>query len=165
MTYRLAGLNQRRTLLLLLGLLATAMLVLGAGAQRAEALCSGHSPEFGTWVNADPSSGGIARIQTADCQSVTTCSGNICSTTFDAGWSMRVWGKCSPTNCDWGWSAGAFPTSSGQVFGFYDQGFAKRYVYAKMSAYRPGQLWVHWRTDFVDPARADYERDEWFVRA
>jgi hypothetical protein len=116
-------------------------------------------------VNADPSSGGIARIQTADCQPVTTCSGNICSTTFDAGWRIHVWGKCSPTNCDWGWSAGAFRMSSGQVFGFYDQGFAKNYVYAKMSAFRPGQLWVHWRTDFVDPGRADIEGDDWFVRA
>ena len=46
-----------------------------------------------------------------------------------------------------------------------DQGFAKRYVHARMSQHRPGQLWVHWRTDFVDPGRADYEKDEWFRRA
>jgi hypothetical protein len=78
---------------------------------------------------------------------------------------MRVFGKCSPTNCDWGWSAGQFRLSSGHVYGFYDQGFAKRYVYAAMSQYRPGQLWVYWRTDFVDAGRADYERHEWFVRA
>ena len=50
------------------------------------------------------------------------------------------------------------------AFGFYDQGFAKRRVYAKMSAYRPGQLWVHWDTDFTDPSRADYSKDEWFIR-
>lgn len=33
-----------------------------------------------------------------------------------------------------------------------------------MSSYRPGQLWVYWSTDFVDPGRADYSRHEWFVR-
>lgn len=153
----------RGRILLLAGALALVLLMLGANAQRAEALCSGHAPEHGTWTNASPSTAGIARIQLADCQPVTTCSGNICSTTHDAGWRMRVWGKCSPTNCDWGWSAGAFPVS-GMAFGFYDQGFAKRRVYAKMSAYRPGQLWVQWQTDFVDPSRADYTKDEWFVR-
>lgn len=75
-----------------------------------------------------------------------------------------MFGKCHPTNCDWGWSRGTFRLSSGQVYGFYDQGFAKRHVYAKMSQFRPGQLWVYWRTDFVDPARPDYDLQEWFVR-
>jgi hypothetical protein len=42
---------------------------------------------------------------------------------------------------------------------------SKPYVYATMSQYRPGQLWVYWRTDFVDPNRADYDLPEWFVRA
>lgn len=164
MTHRLARSTNRR-FVLLLGLLAAATLALGAGAQRAEALCSGPPPEAGTWNNANPGTSGIARIQLADCQPVTTCSGGVCSTAHDAGWRMRVWGKCSPTNCDWGWTAGAFPDSAGKITGFYNQGFAKRYLVAKMSAYRPGQLWVHWRTDFTDPSRADYERDEWFVRA
>jgi len=78
---------------------------------------------------------------------------------------MHVFGKCSPTNCDWGWSKGEFRLNSGQIYGFYDQGFAKRYMYAKMSQYRPGQLWLYWRTDFVDPGRQDYDLQEWFVRA
>jgi hypothetical protein len=164
MTHRLAHVPGRR-MLLAIGLVAAALLALGAGAQRAEASCSGHAAEYGTWNNANAATSGIARIQLSDCESVTTCSGSICSTAFDAGWRMRVWGKCSPTNCDWGWTAGAFRRSDGLIPGFYDQGFAKRYVYAAMSAYRPGQLWVHWRTDFTDPARADYERDEWFLRA
>lgn len=134
----------------------------GAGFGR---LCAGHPEEYGNWNNADPNANGIARIELRDCQPVTQCSGDICSITYDAGWIMHVFGKCSPTNCDWGWSAGQFRLSSGQVYGFYDQGFAKRYVYAKMSQYRAGQLWVYWRTDFTDPNRADYEMQEWFVRA
>jgi hypothetical protein len=131
----------------------------------ANKLCSAPPPEAGNWVNADPNASGIARIELRNCQSVVVCNGNVCSITYDAGWATHVFGKCSPTNCDWGWSPGAFPTSSGQVYGFFDQGYAKRSVYAKMSAYRPGQLWVHWRTDFTDPSRADYDVDEWFVRA
>jgi hypothetical protein len=154
-----------RRLLLLLGI-ATAMLIaVGAGAERADALCSGHSPEYGTWVNADPNARGIAQIQLQDCQPVSSCSGDICSIVHDAGWRMRVWGKCSPTNCDWGWSTPTFETLSARIYGFYDQGFAKRKVYAKMSEYRPGQLWVYWETDFVDPNRPDYTLQEWFVRA
>ncbi|MDX6322821.1 MAG: hypothetical protein QOF52_2679 [Propionibacteriaceae bacterium] len=128
-------------------------------------LCSGHAVEYGDWINTDANTPGIAQIWLRDCQRVTKCSGDVCTTVYDAGWAMRVFGSCSPSNCDWGWSAGEFRLSSGHIYGYYDQGFAKRYVYAMMSKYRPGQLWVYWRTDFVDPNRADYERQEWFRRA
>jgi hypothetical protein len=144
---------------------ASAVLPAATTGVSANKLCGAPPAEAGNWVNADPNASGIARIELRNCQSVVVCNGDICSITHDAGWATHVFGKCSPTNCDWGWSPGAFPTSSGQVYGFFDQGFAKRYVYAKMSAYRPGQLWVHWRTDFTDPSRADYDVDEWFVRA
>ena len=165
MAARMASALSARQILLLLGALLAAAMLLAASPNQAHALCSGHELEHGDWVNADPNTRGIARIELRDCQSVTTCSGSTCSTTHDAGWTMRVFGKCSPTNCDWGTSSGAFRLASGQIPGFYDQGFAKRYVHAKMSQHRPGQLWVHWRTDFVDPGRADYEKDEWFRRA
>jgi hypothetical protein len=61
---------------------------------------------------------------------------------------------------DWG-EVGAQRLSSGHIYAVYDQGFARRYVYAKMSQYRPGQLWVYTWTDFTDP---DYELQNWFVR-
>lgn len=166
MMYRFAGARAprlNRRLLLAGGLVAAALLAVGAQPERAEALCT-TPPEYGTWVNADRNTRGIARIRITNCHPITTCSGDTCSTTHDVGWRMRVWGKCTPTNCDWGWSAPRLKTASGKVYGFYHQGFAKRYVWAKMSAHRRGQLWVGWRTDFVDPARADYERHEYFVR-
>ncbi|MFG1604816.1 hypothetical protein [Actinoplanes sp. NPDC049265] len=127
-------------------------------------LCSGHPAEYGNWVNADPNTNSITKAQLRDCQSVTTCSGDICSITYDAGWTIRLFGKCSPTDCDWGWTAGRLRLSNGQIPGQYNQGFAKRYVWAAMSQYRPGQLWVAVRTDFTDPNRADYETQNWFVR-
>ncbi len=162
---RLGALASGRRLLLV----ALALALLSAGAlaappDRAFALCGSHDPEYGDWVNADPNARGIARIELRDCQSVTTCSGETCTVRHDVGWKMRPFGRCSPTNCDWGWSAPRERLSSGHLYGFFDQGFAKRYVYAKMSAYRPGQLWVYVRTDFTDPNRADYELQDWFVR-
>ena len=157
---------RRYLTVLAVGAVGATMMLLAANPDRALALCSSQHPaEYGVWNNADPSARGIARIELRDCQPISVCSGDFCSTTYDAGWTMHVYGKCSPTNCDWGWSAARYRLSSGQIYGFYDQGFAKRYVYAKMSQYRPGQLWVYWRTDFVDPNRPDYDLQEWFVRA
>jgi hypothetical protein len=162
---QLPTLGRTRTrVLLVASAVALVMLLLGANAQRADAACT-HSAANGTWVNADPANAGIAQIQLMDCQSVAECyPSGACGIDWEAGWKMRVWAKCSPANCDWGWSAAALPVS-GRAYGFYDQGFVKRYVYATMSSVRPGQLWVHWDTDFVDPSRADYSKDEWFVRA
>jgi hypothetical protein len=154
-----------RRLLQLVLLAVTSTAFFAVRADQAQALCSGHDAEYGNWVNADPNARGIARIELRDCQPVTVCDGEICQIQYDVGWVMHTYGKCSPSNCDWGWTSGQRRLSSGQIPGTYDQGFAKRYVYAKMSQYRPGQLWVHWRTDFVDPGRADYELQEWFVRA
>lgn len=136
-----------------------------AATQPSRRLCSGHAAEYGDWVNADPATRSITRAHLRDCQPVTRCSGDICTIVHDAGWTMRLFGACHPTDCDWGWSAGQFRLSTGQIYSFYDQGFAKRYVWAAMSAYRPGQLWIAIRTDFVDPNRADYESQNWFVRA
>src|SRR6476619_4316075 len=68
-------------------------------------LCSGqHAAEYGDWRNTDPATRSITRAQVRDCQSVTTCTGDICSTTHDAGWAVRLFGACAPTDCDWGWS-------------------------------------------------------------
>jgi hypothetical protein len=50
---------------------------------------------------------------------------------------------------------GAQRLTSGHVYAFYNQGFAKRHVWARMSAYRPGQLWVYTWTDFTDPVRRE----------
>lgn len=78
-------------------------------------------------------------------------------------WYVHVFGKCHPTDCDWG-EVGAQELGTGHMYAFYDQGFAKRYVYAKMSQYRPGQLWVYTWTDFTDPNRPDYGIHNWFTR-
>jgi len=155
----------RRRLLLLLALALLSTAFFSVRADSAQALCSGHAPEYGDWVNADPNTGSITRIELRDCQSVTVCDGDVCTIQYDVGWAMHLFGKCHPTDCDWGWTAAQERRASGHIPGFYDQGFAKRYVFARMSQFRDGELWVNVRTDFVDPGRADYDSQDWFVRA
>jgi len=46
----------------------------------------------------------------------------------------------------------------------YSQGFATRYVYASMSLYQAGRLWIWMWTDFADPGRPDYELQAWFIK-
>jgi hypothetical protein len=110
-------------------------------------------------VNTDPNTNSITRIQLRF-----VCQDQILNgQPYPPGppWYIHVFGKCHPTDCDWG-EVGAQKLNSGHVYGFYDQGFAKRYVYAQMSQYRPGQLWVFIRTDFTDPNRPDYDVHNWF---
>lgn len=126
----------------------------------AEASCA-TPPEQGNWINADPNTRSITRIQLRF-----VCQDQILNgQPYPPGppWYVHVYGKCYPTDCDWG-EVGARRLDTGHIYAVYDQGFAKRYVYAKMSQYRPGQLWVYMRTDFTDPSRADYETQNWFIR-
>lgn len=118
-------------------------------------------PEEGNWVNADPNTNSLTRIELQF-----VCQDQVLNgQPYPPGppWYMHLFGKCHPTDCDWG-QVGAQRISAGHIFAFYDQGFAKRYVYAKMSQYRPGQLWVYTWTDFADPNRPDYASNNWFKR-
>jgi hypothetical protein len=115
----------------------------------------------GNWANADPQTNSITRIQVRF-----VCQDQVLNgQPYPPGppFYFHLFGKCHPTDCDWG-EVGANPISSGQIYGFYDQGFAKRFVYIKMSQNRPGQLWVYVWTDFTDPSRPDYATNNWFVR-
>lgn len=116
-------------------------------------------PEDGAWVNTDPNTRSITRIQLRF-----VCQDQILNgQPYPPGppWHIHIFGKCHPTDCDWSEADGQ-RLGSGFVYGVYYQGFATRYVYARMSAYRPGQLWVWMYTDFADPARPDYEVNNWF---
>ena len=126
----------------------------------AGALCI-TQPEDGNWTNTDPNTRSLTRVQLRF-----VCQDQILNgEPYPPGppWHTHVFGKCSPTDCDWG-EVGAQKLSSGHVYAFYDQGFAKRHVWAKMSQFRPGQLWVYTYTDFTDPNRPDYDVHNWFRR-
>jgi len=143
--------------------LCSGMLVLFMVATPAKAQCIAQQ-EVGSWVNADPNTRSLTR---ADLRF--TCQDQVLNgEPYPPGppWHMHLWGKCSPTDCDWS-EIGADSVTIGSrtyVHAIYHQGFATRYVYADMSLYRPGQLWIWMWTDFADPGRADYESQNWFIR-
>lgn len=128
--------------------------------QSAFALCV-QPEEKGTWTNSDTQTSSITRIELEF----------VCQDQIKNGqpyppgppWYVHVYGKCSPTDCDWG-RIGAQELSSNQIYASYDQGFAERFIYIAMSQYRPGQLWVYTYTDFSDPDRSDYDVHNWFQR-
>lgn len=115
--------------------------------------------EEGNWQNTDPNTRSLTRINLRFVCQDQVLNGQL----YPPGppWYVHVFGKCHPTDCDWG-EVGAQRLSSNHIYAVYNQGFAKRYVYARMSQYRPGQLWVWTWTDFTDPSRADYGVHNWF---
>jgi hypothetical protein len=136
------------------------LIFLAAAQSSAYALCV-QPEEEGSWRNADPNTNSITRIQLRFVCQDQILNGQL----YPPGppWYVSLFGKCHPTDCVWG-EVGAQRLNSGHIYAYYNQGFAKRYVYAKMSAYRPGQLWVYIWTDFTDPARADYGVHNWFLK-
>lgn len=144
--------------LLAAALLAAVPVAVLPGVARAQCLVQ---KEEGKWRNADAATSSLTRIQLRF-----TCQDQILNgQPYPPGppWHIHVFGKCHPTDCDWG-EVGAERLSSGHIYGFYDQGYARRYVYARMSQYRPGQLWVWTWTDFADPNRPDYGVHNWFIK-
>ncbi|UCE66117.1 MAG: hypothetical protein JSU85_14910 [Candidatus Zixiibacteriota bacterium] len=142
--------------LLLMVSLATVFLT-----EPAFSLCA-DPPEDGNWVNTDPNTRGITKINLRFVCQDQILNGEL----YPPGppWYMHIWGKCHPNDCDWG-EVGAREVNTSTrdfIYTVYRQGFATRYVYASMSIYRPGQLWVYIWTDFADPNRPDYEMHNWF---
>jgi hypothetical protein len=127
--------------------------------------------EEGAWVNYDPYTRSITRLNfRMECRdaSQTTCSGGICQTSHGVSshYFIHLFGSCSPTDCDWAEVEGVRLTGSleGWYYFYYDQGFAKRYVYARTYPAWPGWLRLYIYTDFIDPGRTDYNTDDWFRR-
>jgi hypothetical protein len=157
MLFRDAAPNWRQAILGTLGL----FVVLVAMPSTSHALCS-LPQEEGNWINADPSTNSLTRIQLQF-----VCQDQILNgQPYPPGppWYVHVWGKCHPSDCDWG-RVGANKLSNGQIYAVFNQGFATKHVYAKMSQYRQGQLWVYTYTDFTDAdGRTDYATENWFVK-
>jgi hypothetical protein len=120
--------------------------------------------EDGSWRNSDPNTRSLTRAQLRFVCQDQILNGQLYPP--GAPWYMHLWGACHPSDCDWGEvPAEAVTVGTRQmVRAVFNQGFATRYVYADMSLYRPGQLWIWTWTNFADPSRPDYESQNWFTR-
>jgi hypothetical protein len=126
--------------------------------------------ESGDWKNDDPNTRGITRIHIDfSCNDVVLCgvdaNGNVNCAPPGPPFRVHLWGKCSPSDCDWGTVDGTdwlAPDGTHWIFAYYNHGFAKRYVYIKPSTLFPGHLFMWMFTDFTDPARSDYVMRNWF---
>lgn len=141
-----------------------------AGTRSAQAGLCVTPPAAGAWHNSDAATRGITTLDfRLDCRdaSETHCEGDICTVTSAVAphYFVTLFGSCSPTDCPWGEVEGEAMTGdfSGWYRFYYDQGFARRFVWVRTYPEWPGwlRLWIH--NDFVDPGRADYTSDEWFV--
>lgn len=157
----------KRILHTLVALAMLAAVSVGVGvvtAAPAAALCA-PSQLDGTWYNINANTRAITKTKVETCQPVTVCNGSICTTRYDAGTFISVYGKCHPTDCAWGRKQ-TQDMGDGWIRAIYSFGFKTSYVWAKNYTYY-GQTYlrVYVFNDFT-PAdgRADYVTDEWFLK-
>ncbi len=116
--------------------------------------------EEGNWSNIDPNTRSFTHLNVHYICQDQVLNGEPCCP-IGPPYYVHLFGSCSPTDCDWGQSGGN-RIGNGYLYFFYDQGFAKRHVFVRMSQRYPGKLYLQVQTDFTDPNRADYVSDEWF---
>ncbi|HHO75937.1 MAG TPA: hypothetical protein ENN05_05860 [Deltaproteobacteria bacterium] len=101
----------------------------------------------GTWINTDTNTRGLTKV-------VVEGSGGKAS--------VHVWGKCSPQDCDWGWS-NCNSYLDGHLSTRYRDDIAVRNLTITMPT--PGTLKVQVHTRFIDDSdRADQDATYTFRR-
>jgi hypothetical protein len=128
------------------------------------ALCS--APMVGDWRNINGSTNAMTRaLVDFDCQDVILCDTDGHCTGGDSAYYMHVYGKCSPTDCDWGRKR-ADDMGGGWIRSIYGFGFKTSHVWLKTYNYYGLtylRVWVY--NDFASwDGRTDYTTDEWFLR-
>lgn len=121
----------------------------------AHALCTS-SPLQGTWVSVNSQTRGITRaeIVVGCCDQV--LNGQLVCSPPDR---VRLFGRCHPTDCDWGSVSGHLRTADGRgLHAVYDQGFARRDV--TITRLPANRIRIRIFNDFVAPGRPDYTSTE-----
>lgn len=97
----------------------------------AQASCAAPWIQTGTYVNEDPNTRSITRMHLEFVCGARHSSGpgGVGSVAHggDVHYRVRLWGSCSPRDCDWGTTRGEFGRGN-NIFARYDQGFARRTV-------------------------------------
>jgi hypothetical protein len=141
---------------------AAAAQVIGAGP--ASASCTSN-PIEGNWRNINTATSGMTGVLIETCQPIVTCSGDVCSIQHGAGTFMTPFGKCHPTDCNWG-RRQAQSMGGGWIRTTIDFGFKRADVWAKTYDYYGRtylRLWVNHDFTAAD-GRADYVTDDWMLK-
>lgn len=114
--------------------------------------------EEGRWENLDPDSGGISSIEIVmNCQPL-----NVNGEPWPPGfaWTVRVFERCGPDECDWG-DAGAITRVSRHIIAIYDRGQAEKRVYLRMDPQTPYLMSAYVYEDFANFENANFGRHYW----
>jgi len=150
-------------LAVLLGMLGVAWTV--ASAPPAHALCAAPAME-GDWHNIDVNTRSMTRVVVGfNCGDQVLCDTDGHCTGGESYFTLRPFGKCSPTDCDWG-TRPAQAMSDGWQKAVYSYSWATKSVWVKTYQYY-GQtylrVWVY--TDFTAAdGRTDYTTDVWMLK-
>jgi hypothetical protein len=102
----------------------------------------------GGWKNVNPNANGIVKIDIA---------------AVPGGITVRPWGACSPTPCDWGIKMVTVPPTATTFDVHWSSSFAERDQHYEM--HPDGTLAVSTHTHFTDSSgRADYDMSDQFSR-
>jgi hypothetical protein len=127
-------------------------------------LCS--APMAGDWHNINPNTNAMTRaVVDFTCNDVVLCPVGQPCTIPESFYSMRMFGQCHPTDCNWG-RLRAYDMGDGWIRSIYSFGFKTSHVWLKTYSFYGLtylRVWVH--NDFT-PAdgRTDYTTDEWMLR-
>ena len=139
--------------------------VTAATTTSASALCAAQ-PMVGDWRNTNTATRSVTRVVVGfHCGDQILCDENGNCTGGQSYFTLRPFGSCSPTDCDWG-TRRAYAMSDSWQRATYSYSWATKAVWVKTYTYS-GRLylrvWVH--TDFTAAdGRTDYTTDEWFLK-
>ena len=157
------GPRHRRVSALVVLVLALSSVLLVVAPPQAALACTydpGVAPA-GTWVNIDAATRGETRIHVDPCTSYSSCSGGVCRTSYRS--SIRVWGSCSPTDCDWG-QRFLQSGSDGWQIATYAHGWKTATVWIRPYVYSGRDYVRVWVNHDYHDGRTDRVSDNWFVR-
>jgi hypothetical protein len=120
----------------------------------------------GDWHNINPNTSSMTRVVVGfTCGDQVLCDENGNCTYPDTYFTLHPYGKCSPTDCDWGVQR-AVDKGNGWQEATYSYSWATKYVWVKTYQYYGLtylRVWVH--TDFTAAdGRTDYTTDEWMLK-
>jgi len=124
--------------------------IMKVAAQWGNTCAPGASQFIGHWENEDPNTGGITRVEIR----------SDVSTIF-----VHMWGKCHPTDCDWGEETTAISDANDGVLSI-TWTFSFAVNTQQLTVLSDGRLRVTGHVHFTDNSgRLDYDYTHYFVRA